>query len=1130
MGRVSKTDKDHSALRTRRHKVAKSKRSLVLCITLTLLGLLAGAGHLFGQVERARITGIVTDKSGAAVQGATVSVVNEATNQTITLNTDAAGAYTANDLNPGAYTITVAKQGYAKHINRQFTVQVSQVARLDVTLEVGSVTQTVEVTTTGPVLQDENATVGQVISPTAVAELPLNGRNLSELAVLAPGVTGLNYAPTNTIGSGVRPDELRPGGTTIEANGARDSANKMLLDGIDNTEMIAQTEIVRPSIDALQEFNVITSNAGAEYNRGGGAIVVTSTKQGSNSFHGSAYEYIRNSAVDAKNYFVVPGAPNPRYQLNDFGGRIGGPIKRDKAFFFVNYEGYYERAANTQVSSVPTLAMRNGDFRGVAHIYDPTTTDPVTHARQEFSYRGNLDVIDPAKMDLIAFALVNAYPLPDPGTGVANNLTVYPLKASDDNRGDARLDYQLSPSQRLFGRYSVDDTEIQMPNTLNSVIGGNENSFSGPQADRGQQGVIDYNKSVSSSLVGDYRFGFSRFTSFLLPSVLTSPIWSQIPGRLPLPGYQPPGAGSGPVAPIISPSGYFGEGNSRGEPQIRREHMWENIATIMWQKGTHSIRFGTDIMNYRISESDTPPGQSPFGRFNFDSNFTNNPLSPGGTGNTIASMLVGYPSTTARDFFLPGTAHVNTNEYNFFIADDWRVAQKLVINAGLHYEIDTPFSDSNDHWVNFNPATAAVEIAGQNGVSNTGNWNTDYSSVGPRIGIAFTPDQNTVFRVGYGIFYDPQGNFGTTIRQGRQWPFDLVYATAPGSFFPANRVSDGFLTPSQLTATFATPFGTLKGIDQNFKNASTQQFNLSMQRQLSATSSFTIGYVGALTHGLSWSQPIDQPTPGPGNIQARRPFYAQFPNVTAIAYYQSVGVSLYNSLQTSFQQRLRHGFFLTANYVWSHAKDDSPFDGGADGPIPQNPLDRAADYADSDNDIRNRLSVYTSYELPFGTGKALLNGNSFLEREVVAGWRVNLILVAQSGLPFTVTMNGTSTNTGAGSSRVDRVVGANPYPAQKSIQQWFNPSAFFIPPAYQYGTEPRNSLRGPRETNADLSLEKQTALPENTALLFRIEAFNVLNHPQFVIPAATINAAGAGAITATSNTARQLQAAVRFTF
>jgi hypothetical protein len=1111
-------------IRTRPSKFAASwLHSLALIVSALSLSLPSVA-----QVERATIIGAVTDSRGAIVPDGTVRITNEGTNDTVTLQTDTAGEYTAGNLNPGSYTIEIEKTGFSKHINKGFVVQVGQTARLDVILTVGSVTQSVEVTGAIPVLQAENASVGQVIAPTAIQQLPLNGRNMTQLAIIAPGVTGLNYAPTGTIGSGIRPDELRPGGTTIEANGARDSANKLLLDGIDNTEMIAQTQIVRPSVESLLEFNVITSNAGPEYNRGAGAILVTSTRSGTNSLHGSLYEYIRNSAVDAKNFFVLPNTPIPLYRLNDFGGRLGGPIKRDKAFFFVNYEGYYEQAAGTQVNSVPTAAEKQGNFQGVANIFDPLTTaaSGSTYTRTQFAN----NIIPPSRFDPIAYQLINSYPLPQT-SALVNNIVTYPLKKSNDNRGDARVDYQITPSQTFFARYSIDDTQLQIPNTFNNVIGGSEGAFSGPEADRGQQGVLAYNKLITAHVVGEYRFGFNRFTSFLLPSQLTSPIWAEIPGKQPQPGYQPKGAGPGPVAPILSPSGFGGLGNSRSEPEIRREHLWENIGNVSWQKGKHNFKFGIDTLHHLISETDSPPGQSPFGRFNFDSNFTNNPASTTGTGNAMASFLLGYPASTVRDLFLPGTAHVFGNEYNFYGGDNWRITPKLTLTLGLHYEVNTPYADAHDYWVNFNPVNAAVEIAGQNGVSKTANWQTDYGSFGPRLGFAYSVNDRTVVRGGYGAFYDPQANQGTTIRQERQWPFDLIYTLSPGTLFPSNTVSQGFLTLGQIPAsTFATPFGTLKGIDHHFKNASGQQINLGLQRQLTGHSSFTVGYVGSITHHLSWNNPIDQPPPGPGTIQTRREYNAQYPNVTAIAYYESVGVGSYNSLQTSFQQQLSRGFFLTANYVWAHALDNAPYDGGVDGPIPQNPYDRSADYSSSDNDIHNRVNVYGTYELPFGPGKPFLNTNSILNRYVLGGWQVNGIFVGQSGLPFTVTISGTATNTGASASRANVIPGVAQYPANKTVSQWFNPAAFTSPTAYNWGNVGRNTLRGPRETDVDSSAEKHFPITEGTALLFRVEFFNMFNHPQFQVPAAVINSGGAGTITATSNTARQIQAALRLTF
>ena len=340
-------------------------------------------------------------------------------------------------------------------------------------------------------------------------------------------------------------------------------------------------------------------------------MLVTSTRSGTNAPHGSVYEYIRNSAVDAKNYFVRPNTSIPLYRLNDFGGRFGRPIKRDKAFFFVNYEGYYEQAAGTQVNSVPTMAERQGNFQGVAACRPlATVASGSGYRRTQFTN----NVIPATRFDPIAYQLINAYPLPQT-SALVNNIVTYPLKKSNDNRGDARVNYQISPSQTLFARYSIDDTQIQMPNTFNDVIGGSEGAFSGPEADRGQQGVLAYNLIITPHVVGEYRFGFNRFTSFLLASQLTSPIWAEIPGKQPQPGFQPKGAGPGPVAPIISPSGFGGLGNSRSEPEIRREHLWENIGNVSWQRGRHNFKFGIDTLHHLISETDSPPGQSPFWPF-----------------------------------------------------------------------------------------------------------------------------------------------------------------------------------------------------------------------------------------------------------------------------------------------------------------------------------------------------------------------------------------------------------------------------------------------------------------------------------------------------------------------------------
>ncbi|MFL6449436.1 MAG: carboxypeptidase regulatory-like domain-containing protein [Bryobacteraceae bacterium] len=1083
-----------------------------------------------GQVERASLAGTVTDTSGAVIPGVTIKVINEGTNTAVNLETDAAGEFRAVNLTPGSYSVSAEKSGFQRYLSKGLVLQVAQEARLDVRLQVGGLEQTVEVNAAPPLLQTEGSTVGQVIDSKPIETLPLNGRNIVQLAVLAPGVTGLSYAQTGTINSGLRPDELRPGGTTLLANGARDSSNQLLLDGIDNTEMISQTFVVRPPVEGVQEFKAITNNAGAEYGRAGGAVLVTSTKSGSNNFHGSAFEYLRNSALDAKNYFDRGDLPIPQYQLNQFGVSLGGPVIRNRTFFFADYEGYREKQGQTKVVTVPTAAAKAGNFAGVARsgIFDPASTAPITSGGVTTYTRVRFpnDVIPASRFDPLAARIVALYPNPQT-SGLVNNYISNPEKLSNLDRGDIRIDHQITSKQTFFARYSIDNSDLHIPNTFDTRIGGNEDSFAGPDDVRGHHGVLAYNNVFSPTVIGEYRFGFTKFSQFLLPEQLTDPVWSQIPGRDTSDPFQP-------SAPIISPSGYVGLGNARSEPLIRREHMFENTANVSWQKGKHAFKFGIDIRQRLISETASPPGQSAFGRFSFTSGFTNNPSSTNGTGDAIASMLLGFPSATIRDFFIPGTAHVRTNEFNYYARDEWRVTDKLTLNLGIHYEVNTPFTEDNNYWVNWNPVTAKLLIAGQN-ASSTANVNTDFSAIGPRIGIAYQVDRKTVVRGGYGIFYDPQGNYGTTIRQFRQQPFDLVFNTSPGDLFPANSVRQGIPQRSDFPATdpnnptAAVPNATITAIDPNFRNAQIQQFNFGVQRELAPSTVLTATYVGSLGRRLAWSYGINTPPPGPGAINPRRPYYPVLSNITNINYWESAGNSEFQSLQVVFEKRYSHGLYLNANWVWSHAMDNAPWDGGSGGG--QDPYNRRADWGSSNSDVRHRLNLFTTYELPFGQGKRWANSSNPFNRYVVGGWELDAIFVWQSGLPFTV--NAPSATNNGTSSRANVVAGVSPYPAVQTLQQWFNPLAFSIPPAacYCYGNSGRDVLTGPRAANLDLTAAKRFRITENSNVAFRAEFFNALNHPQFAIPGnTTIGSNGVGSISSTARTSRQIQFALRFVF
>jgi hypothetical protein len=1082
---------------------------------ILLLGLTCAIS--LAQVERATIVGSITDRSGAAMAGVDVVVTNEATNTQTRITTDETGTYRAVNLIPGSYTVTATRSGFRPVTYRNFVLQVTQVARLDIALDVGAVEQAIEVTGALPLLQTESSAVGQVISSQAVEALPLNGRNFVQLAILAPGVTGLDYAQPNTINSGRRPDELRPGGTAIAANGARSTSNQVLIDGIDNTEMISQTFVVRPPVEGIQEFKVITNNAGAEYGRSAGSVVVITSKSGSNEFHGTLFEFLRNEALDARNFFANPAFAQPKFKLNQFGASLGGPIIRNRTFFFVNYEGYREVFGDTQVVTVPTPAMKAGNFAGVVPngIYDPLTTRPNPAGGAAIRDRFPGDVIPASRWDRIGSGLARLWP--DPQTsGLVNNFVANPTKRSSMHRADGRIDHQLSQRDTLFARFSIDKGFIVMPDTFDKNIGGNEASFAGDLNPDGRNGVVAWTRSITPATVGDFRYGYTSYDSALLPTTLTNPIWQTIPGRNPNDPFQP-------SAPIVGTAGYAGLGNARSTPLIRNQTMHEIVANASTMKGTHNIKYGIDFRFRTTGETASPPGESGFGRWNFDPAYTRNPASPGGTGDTVATMFLGYPIAIRRDVFDAVTATLRTEEYNFYFRDEWRVNSRLTLNLGLHYEINTPFRERRNLWVNFDPATGLQMIAGQGGISRTGNINTDYTSWGPRASLAWQMTRKTVLRGGYGIFFEPQGNFATNIRQFRQPPYGFVVnLPQSGNDIPTRTTSQGFpLVTAPPDLTRGPALYALRGVTPNYRNGQMQQFNVSLQQELGQNLVATVAFVGSAGALLSWQRNINQPDPGPGALDPRRPYIATLPAVTNIAWLESSANSFFSSMQASLEKRYSNGLFVLGNWTWSHGLDNVGGDGGANGPIPQDPRNRRADWASSNSDMRHRVNLAANWDIPGPrTGPA---------RFFIGGWQIGGIMVLQSGLPFTVTVPGSPANTGSG-SRANPVDGVSPKVDNQSLSRWFNPAAFTTPPAFTWGTLGRNTLRGPAIYNFDLMAGKKFRFTERTSLEFRSEFFNALNHPQFGLPASTIGVGTVATITNTQRANRQIQFALRLAF
>lgn len=1084
-----------------------------LACGIALIGVLAAPAA--AQVERASIVGTIRDGTGAVVPGVSIRVTHESTNTTTTLQSSGTGNYTAVNLIPGSYTVVAEHTGFSTRSFKGVVLQVGQTGRLDITLEVGAMHEVIEISAAAPMLQTENATVGQVIPLQPIQDLPLNGRNFVQLAILAPGVTGLDFAPAGGINSGKRNDELRPGGTGLQASGVSMMNNQVLVDGIDDTELISGTFVVRPTIEGVQEFRVITNNAGAEYGRAGGAIVVVNSKSGGNEFHGSAFEFVRNDFFDAKNYFDRPETKIPPYRMNQFGASLGGPVLlpryngRNRTFFFTDYEGQREVLGQTQTLTVPSAAMRTGNFEGVVSngIFDPSSTRANPSGTGYIRDRFPGDQIPANRFDPLAAKLINLYPLPQK-TAPANNYVANPIKRSALERGNIRIDHQFTSRDVVFARYSIDQAIFTMPDTFNSDIGGSDGSFAGPADERGQNAVIANTHSFTPNVIGDFRFGYTRTDYELFTTKLTNPVWSQIPGRDLNDPYQP-------TAPIISPSGWGGLGNSRSLPTLRYENMKAFIGNVMWQKGSHNLKFGGELRRRYLSEAASPPGQSAFGRFSFDSGLTNNPAAPSGTGHVGASMLLGYPSTTVRDFFIPLKANLYTQEYNSYFRDQWRVNRRLTLNLGVHYEVNTPFVEKDNYWVNFDPGSAVLLLAGKN-ASRTANVNTDLGGIGPRISFALEATPKTILRGGYGRFFDPQ-LAQNNVRQERQWPFDFVYSLTPGALFPGNTVSQGFPKLADVPAIDPNdPFGNIAGMDPNFGNAVFQQYNLTLQRQLTSTVTLTVSYVGANGIHLAIKTPLNLPDPGPGGITQRRPYFSRLPRVISIAWLEASATSAYDSLQTSFEKRFSSGLYVLGNWTWGHARDNISTS------IPTN---RRGEWASTDSDARHRVNLSWRYTLPLGPGQRFLNQKN-VAGYIAGGWEVAGITVLQSGYPFTVSVSGDPTNTGS-VSRADVVPGVNPQLSNRSPNLWFNPSAFTFPTNYRYGNLGRNTLTGPPVYNSDFTLSRKFNITEQCYVSLRGEVYNAFNTPQFGNPSSTLGSSGVGTISSTVRSARQMQFALK---
>jgi hypothetical protein len=1104
-----------------------------LCLILAIFLI---CSRCSAQIASAELSGNVLDSSGAAVPNATVTAINVETSIVHTTASEKGGDYVLTSLPPGNYTLTAEAPGFSKLEQTGISLQINQQARVDLTLKVGQTAQTVQVTGHPPLLEAESSSVGTVINRQLVNELPLNGRNFVQLATLSPGVNGVGESASGTIMGGTRPDDRRAG-SEIFSNGNREGDNNFLFDGVDNNERLTLSISLRPAVDAVREFKIQTNLYSADVGRNSGAVIDVISKSGTNQLHGSLFEFLRNSDVDARTYFNAAGTSFPTFRLNQFGGSLGGPVViprvyhgKDKTFFFVDYEGFRSSTQIFERGNIPTLRMRTGDFGELLPstlIYDPLTTVPNPAVPGGFlrtPFPNN--VIPASRFDPIAFKMINAYPTPT-STARLNNYAMPRIQPQNYDQGDVRIDDQITAKDSVFARWSIQNTTTISPSTYaQTTIPGisqpvslsDEASFAGVSFQPTQHVATSYVRVISPSIVNDFRVGFNRYRLDYVP--INFAAGAGLGNELGVPNSNVTPREQN--LPIFSPSSYLGVGQTRSLPLYRRENTFQELDNLTWTKGLHTFKIGADFRRRQLTIYQTNEGN---GRFNFSPAFTDSRDPAGKGGDAAASFLLGYPTLDAHDYNyqFPG---IRMNEAGVYFADDFRITKNLTLNYGLRWDYFSPPDEVFNRWSNFSPATGAYLVAGRSGVNENAGVLKYWPNFGPRLGFAYQMLPHTVVRGGVGLFYNASGSEAGNMRLARNLPFGLTSQITPGDITVGPTVSEGF-APLQPIIIPPTPLGVGYGVAPNFRPSYAEQFNAVVEQEIVPWQMvLKFAGVGNLARHLQDTWNANQPIPGSTSTVSRRPLFGIDPAQSDVDYYISDGFAEYFAFQFTADKRLSQGVSALLGYAYSHAIDDVPleFGGGDAGPNPQDPR-FPHEVSNSIIDQRQRLTLSYLWEFPFGKGQKWLN-NGGISDFILGGWQNNGILFTQSGLWFSPVLQTSTTNTGT-SSRPN-IIGPVVYP--HTLLHWFNPSAFATPAPYTYGNAGRNTLLGPGRTNFDWSLFKNFPVREQMLFQLRFEAFNVFNHPQFGYPNQTVGNSQVGQITGIVGNARNLQASLRFQF
>ncbi|HMI50699.1 MAG TPA: TonB-dependent receptor [Candidatus Saccharimonadales bacterium] len=1054
----------------------------------------------FAQLDSGTIVGNVHDQSGAAVASASVTITSNDTNAQYKVETDGNGDYVSPPLRVGAYSIRVEASGFKSETKEKVTLQVQDRIRYDFSMVIGAVTDNVTVSAEDvQLIQSETSSLGQVVSSREITELPLNGRDYVQLASLTTGVVRTNTGTNGNIGG-----SSTGGQNSFVANGARGTLNNFLLDGVDNNSNDNGGFVLRTSVDAIEEFKIQTNSFSSEFGRSGGAAINAVIKSGTNSYHGSLFEFFRNSALDARDFFEDPTQKKASFKQNQFGGTFGGPILKNKLFWFGDYQRTSISNPFTYISSVPTADIRSGDFSAAGNntIYDPETGNP---------FPGN--VIPSGSIDAIAQAMLNLYPLPN-RPGAKNNYIISPSGTDDIDQGDARVDYNFSSNDQIFGRLSMSRRDTFTPTPFPTLAnGGGGNTGLGTEDAKGA--AVGYTHTFSPTVINVFRAGFTyvHVKRGVPPGGNNLP-----PDDIRVPGVPDNPATNGIT--LFRPSGYTREGDPGFAPTILASQERQVGDVLNWTRGSHSFKFGAEM---RWSQFNIFQVADPNGTFNFTGQFTSN-ADDEDSGNPIADELLGLPlsSSISTLLNLGNRQHVPS----FFAQDDYKVNKHLTLNLGVRYEYFSPLVEVHDKQSNFDYSTGAIIVAGQNSASR-GLVEADKANFAPRIGFAWSPFDNdkTVVRGAYGIFYS-----GQEIRTAAplQLAYNVPFFSRPSfisdGITPILTVSGGF--PAVDPAAAIDP--PVTSVDQHLKTPYFQQWNLAVQRALPGQMSLEVAYAGSKgTHLQVVTDQNQVVDPGPGDVQSRRPF-PDFGSFTSI---QNRGNSTYHSLQLKLQKRFSSGLSFLSAYTVGKAINDLPEICCA-APFPQNSYDLRAEKGLADFDERQRWVTSFDYELPIGRGRRHNIENRALNL-VAGGWHVGGILTLASGFPFSPWLGFDPSNTGdQGLVRANRTGNGNLPSGQRTPDLWFDINAFTIPDDFTYGNSGRNVLIGPGQKIFDGSIRKVFSLTERQKLEFRTEFFNMLNHPNFSQPDNFIDdgPGAAGTITSLAVPQRQIQFGLKYSF